>query len=261
MKRRLPTSSITESLSRAQDLLKRARHAVALTGAGVSTPSGIPDFRSPESGLWLQVNPFEVASLRAFCRHPEVFYDWIRPMVRLVLEALPNPAHVALAELEQMGMLQTTITQNIDGLHLRAGSSRVVEIHGHFRTATCIRCYQRTPGEQVLDHLQGSTGVPACQQCGGVLKPDIILMGEQLPFAEVQASYQEARRCDLMLIAGSSLTVEPAASLPELARQSGASLILVNLEPTWVDPVAEIVIHADVAQVLPELVNGLRQMS
>jgi NAD-dependent deacetylase len=256
----MPASAIAESLSRAQDLLRRAHHGVALTGAGVSTPSGIPDFRSPESGLWQQVNPFEVASLGAFRRHPDVFYDWIRPMVSLVLEAAPNPAHVALAELEQMGMLKATITQNIDGLHLRAGSSRVVEIHGHFRTATCISCYHRVPGDQVLNQLQGTSGVPTCEQCGGILKPDIILMGEQLPFTELQASYQEARHCDLMLIAGSSLTVEPAASLPELARRSGASLILVNLEPTWVDTVAEVVIHADVAQVLPELVNGLRQM-
>ncbi len=257
----MPASTIAESFSRVQDLFRRASHAVALTGAGVSTPSGIPDFRSPESGLWQLVNPFEVASLGAFRRHPDVFYDWIRPMVRLVLGASPNPAHVALAELEQMGMLRATITQNIDGLHLRAGSSRVVEIHGHFRTATCINCYQRTPGEHVLNHLANSSGVPTCSHCGGVLKPDIILMGEQLPYAELQASYQEARRCDLMLVAGSSLTVEPAASLPELARRNGASLILINLEPTWVDPVAEVVIHADVAQVLPELVNGLRRMS
>ena len=247
-------------MSRAQDLLRHANHAVALTGAGISTPSGIPDFRSPESGLWEQVDPFEVASLRAFRRHPDVFYSWIRPMVRLVLEASPNPAHLALAALEQMGILKATITQNIDGLHLRAGSSRVVEIHGHFRTATCIRCYGRAPGDQVLDQLQGSSGVPTCPQCGGVLKPDIILMGEQLPFAELQASYQQARTCDLMLVAGSSLTVEPAASLPELARRSGASLVLVNLQPTWLDTAAEVVIHADVAQVLPELVNGLRRM-
>jgi len=255
----MPAGAIADSISRVQDLLRHASHSVALTGAGVSTPSGIPDFRSPESGLWEQVDPFEIASLRAFRRHPDVFYNWIRPMVRLVLEATPNPAHVALAALEQMGMLKVTITQNIDGLHLHAGSSRVIEIHGHFRTATCINCYQRTPGDQVLDHLQRSSAVPTCQQCGGVLKPDIILMGEQMPFAEIQASYQEARICDLMLVAGSSLTVEPAASLPELARRNGASLILVNLQPTWLDSVAEVVIHADVAQVLPEIVNGLRQ--
>ena len=256
----MPASATADSISRVQDLLRHASHAVALTGAGVSTPSGIPDFRSPESGLWEQVDPFEIASLRAFRRHPDVFYNWIRPMVRLVLEATPNPAHVALAALEQMGMLKATITQNIDGLHLYAGSSRVIEIHGHFRTATCINCYHRTPGDQVLDHLQRSSAVPTCAQCGGVLKPDIILMGEQMPFAEIQASYQEARICDLMLVAGSSLTVEPAASLPELARRSGAGLVLVNLQPTWLDSVAEVVIHADVAQVLPKIVNGLRQM-
>lgn len=252
---------ILEQISQAQELLQHSIRAVALTGAGVSTPSGIPDFRSPESGLWLQVNPYEVASLTAFRRHPERFYDWIRSLARTVAEASPNSAHVALAELEQMGMLKTTITQNIDGLHFRAGSCRVIEIHGHFRTATCINCYQRTSGDQVLAELQTECGVPTCGQCGGVLKPDVILMGEQLPFAEVQLSRREAQACDLMLVAGSSLTVEPAASLPDVARRSGASLILVNLEPTWLDSAADVVIHADVAEILPELVSGLRSMA
>ncbi len=254
----MTTASTTAGqIRRAQELLKTSSYAVALTGAGVSTPSGIPDFRSPESGLWQLVNPFEVASLAAFRRHPERFYNWIRPMVQSVLEALPNPAHVALAELERMGLLKSTITQNIDGLHLRAGSSRVVEIHGHFRTATCIGCYQRSPGDQVLTLLQRNAGVPTCEHCGGILKPDIILMGEQLPVAEVHASRHEARICDLMLVAGSSLTVEPAASLPEVARRGGARVILINLEPTWLDSAADVVIHADVADILPALVSGL----
>jgi NAD-dependent deacetylase len=176
-------------------------------------------------------------------------------MIRLVQEASPNPAHLALAAMEHAGVLRAIITQNIDGLHARAGSRRVIELHGNFRRATCIGCYQVVPGEAVLQHLLTHDTVPTCLQCGGVLKPNIILYGEQLPFSEVQESHEEARRCDLMLVVGSSLTVEPAASLPELARQHGARLILVNLQPTRLDTIADIVIHADVAQILPRLVD------
>jgi NAD-dependent deacetylase len=197
----------------------------------------------------------EIASIYAFRRQPNVFYDWIRPMIRLVQEATPNPAHFALAAMEQAGVLRAIITQNIDGLHARAGSRRVIELHGNFHRATCIGCYQVVPGETVLQHLLTHDTVPTCRQCGAVLKPNIILFGEQLPFSEVQSSHEEARRCDLMLVVGSSLTVEPAASLPELARQHGARLILVNLQPTRLDSIADIVIRADVAQILPRLVD------
>ncbi len=246
--------SAAESVLQARELFQQAEYVIALTGAGTSTPSGIPDFRSPGSGVWELVDPMEVASIHAFRRQPNAFYEWIRPMIRLVQDAAPNPAHVALAAMEQAGILQTVITQNIDGLHARAGSRSVIELHGNFRRATCIGCYQVIPGEAVVQHLLAHDTVPTCRQCGGVLKPNIILYGEQLPFSEIQSSHEEARRCDLMLVVGSSLTVEPAASLPELARKHGARLILVNLQPTWLDSIADLVIHADVAQILPRLV-------
>ena len=253
----MPASPMQERILQAQRMLKDAQHAVALTGAGLSTPSGIPDFRSPESGLWQQVDPFAVASLFAFRSRPQAFYDWIRPMVRQVRNAAPNPAHLALARLEMMGILKATITQNIDGLDLLAGSRRVIEIHGNFRSATCIGCYKSNPGEEVLVHLMNDERIPTCKACGGTLKPNVILFGEQLPFSELQASHKETRNCDVMLVAGSSLTTEPAASLPELARQHGARLIFINLQPTWLDDVADVVIHADVAQVLPNIADGL----
>lgn len=246
-------------IRQAQKILRDTKYLVALTGAGVSTPSGIPDFRSPGSGLWEKMDPFAVASLSAFRRHPEAFYDWIRPMIRQVTAATPNPAHRALAELERMGILQATITQNIDGLNLLAGSNRVIEIHGNFRNATCIGCYEVSSGQELLKCLMESEDVPTCPSCGGTLKPNVILFGEQLPFSELQASHDEIRKCDVMLVAGSSLTIDPAASLPKLARRHGAQLIFVNLEPTWLDEVASVVIHADVAQVLPEIVNGLSE--
>lgn len=252
--------SIEASIRQAQELFQDANHAIALTGAGVSTPSGIPDFRSPQSGLWEAVDPFLVASLFAFRSDPQAFFDWIRPMVHQVHDAEPNPAHLALAEMEQIGMIKAIITQNIDGLHSQAGSHRVIEIHGNFRAATCIDCYQNAPGEELVEHLLNHDSTPYCHTCGGVLKPNVILMGEQLPYTELQSANQETRQCDLMLVAGSSLTVEPAARFPELARRNGARLILVNLQPTWLDQVADLVIHADVAQVLPELADALRQV-
>jgi NAD-dependent deacetylase len=164
-----------------------------------------------------------------------------------------------LADLERLGILKATITQNIDGLDLLAGSNRVIEIHGNFRNATCIGCYETSAGQDMIEYLMEHEGVPTCQACGGTLKPNVILFGEQLPFSELQASHEETSRCDVMLVAGSSLIIEPAASLPKLARQHGARLIFVNLEPTWLDDVAEVVIHADVAQVLPEIVDGLSE--
>jgi NAD-dependent deacetylase len=248
-----------DSLAAGVSLLLKSKYAVALTGAGVSTPSGIPDFRSPESGLWERVDPMAVATLWAFRRQPEAFYRWIRPLAEQVTEARPNPAHMALSKMEQLGILRAIITQNIDGLHRRAGSKQVIEMHGHFRTATCLDCYRSTAGEVVLEQLMEEDTVPACPVCGGTLKPDVILFGEQIPFAALQAAYSETTNCDLILVAGSSLTVEPAASLPILAKEHGANFMLVNLQETPLDDLADVVIHDDVASVLPALAEAVRE--
>ena len=250
--------TLAATILQVQQILSKAQYAVALTGAGISTPSGIPDFRTPGSGLWERADPYQVATLNAFRHRPESFYDWLRPTVRSVQEAKPNPAHQALVELEKIGVLKAIITQNIDDLHHRAGSRRIIELHGHFRTATCIHCYQTVPGEVVLEFLMNQGGVPTCEKCGGVLKPDVILFGEQLPLEAVRASHSEARRCDLMLVAGSSLLVEPAASLPSLAAANGARLVIVNLQPTPMDRFADAVVHADVAEVLPALAGAMK---
>ncbi|HSJ54799.1 MAG TPA: Sir2 family NAD-dependent protein deacetylase, partial [Anaerolineae bacterium] len=211
-----------EKIRRAAELICRSRHVVAFTGAGHSTASGIPDFRSPDSGLWEKHNPMLVASVWAFRLNPKTFYDWIRPMADLVLTARPNLAHEALADLEAMGYLRTIITQNIDNLHQRAGSRRVLELHGHLREATCIRCYKVEPIDPVFHNLVREGHVPRCT-CGGVFKPNVILFGEQLPVRILNEAMAEARRCDLMLVAGSSLEVTPAADIPFLAVESGAT--------------------------------------
>jgi NAD-dependent deacetylase len=232
---------------------------IALTGAGHSTRSGIPDFRSPHSGLWEKANPMLVASIWGFRLNPRTFYDWIRPLVGRLLTASPNPAHLALADLEQMGYLKRIITQNIDNLHQRAGSRRVLELHGHLREATCIRCYKIVPIDASFEQTVLDGRVPRCE-CGGVLKPNVILFGEQLPVRVLNAAMAEARNCDLILVAGSSLEVTPAADIPFVALESGAKAIIVNLEPTCLDDRADVVIHGDVALALPAIVEAVKQM-
>jgi len=200
-----------EQLARAAELLRGADYAVALTGAGHSTPSGIPDFRSPDSGLWTQADPLAVATLFAFRLRPQSFYDWIRPLARVMLEAQPNPAHHALAQLEAAGLLKSVIPQNIDGLHQKAGSRQVHEVHGHMREATCMSCSQVVPSDSLIEGFVESGNVPRCP-CGGVMKPNVILFGEQLPLNVLTAARQDTMDCDLMLVIGSSLTVESHTS-------------------------------------------------
>lgn len=241
-------------IERAAEMIRGSQYMVALTGAGHSTPSGIPDFRSPESGVWERDNPMLVASIWSFRLNPKTFYSWVRPLVKTMIEARPNPAHVALAELEQRGILKAVITQNIDTLHQRAGSHRVLELHGHMRTATCIRCYQEVPADALLQQIILDGKVPHCE-CGGVLKPNVILFGEQLPIREYNQAVAEVKKCDLILVAGSSLEVLPAADLPFVAVRHGAKGIIVNLEPTSFDHQAGVVIYGDVASVLPRIVE------
>jgi len=245
------TGEYTNEIARTAELVRKARHAVALTGAGSSTPSGIPDFRSPGSGVWEHVNPMEVASIYNFRRHPDRFYSWIRPMMSLLLTAEPNPAHVALAEMEAGGWLKAIITQNIDNLHQRGGAREVLELHGHMQEATCISCYRVVPSRALVDEFLASDEVPRCAECGGVMKPNVVLFGEQLPIKVVNAAMAHIRKSDLMIIAGSSLEVVPAAQLPLQVHQQDGHLIVVNLTPTYVDDIAEVVIHGDMAQVLP----------
>ncbi len=250
---------LEEKIKQGAELIHQSRRMAAFTGAGHSTTSGIPDFRSPDSGLWEKHDPMLVASIWAFRLNPKNFYDWIRPMVDTLSNAEPNPAHDALAELEQLGHLQVVITQNIDNLHQQAGSRRVLELHGHLREATCVRCYKKVSVDPAVVQYIRNGQVPRCE-CGGVMKPDVILFGEQLPIRVLNQAMDEARRCDLILVAGSSLEVTPAADIPFLAVDSGAKAIMVNLEPTAFDSRADVVIHGDVAEILPRLVETVSAM-
>ena len=247
----------SDTFSTAVDLLRHAEHLVALTGAGISTGSGIPDFRSPASGLWERYNPAEVASLYGFRHHPERFYEWIRPLARTILTAAPNPAHLALAQLESAGRLKATITQNIDMLHARAGSRNVHEVHGHLREVTCVYCFRTFPADHHINRFLETNTLPRCPDCGNALKPNVILFGEQLPALAMKEARREARRCDAMLVVGSSLEVYPAADLPVFAHRNGARLIFVNLMETALDSLAQVVIHGDAVDVLPRLADAL----
>lgn len=246
--------SENESLSAAAALIRRARHLTVLTGAGISTPSGIPDFRS-DRGLWQRYDPLEVASLQAFRLHPERFFAWMRPLAAEIMRAQPNAAHQALAYLEQQGIPMTIITQNIDRLHQKAGSQHVIEVHGSLDTMTCTGCYHTVEAAPFMEPYLAEGAVPHCPTCGSILKPDVILFGEQLPYWAYEQALEAARTCDVMLVAGSSLEVMPVAGLPVVALERGADLIVVNQSPTYVDVRATAVFHDDVATVLPAIAS------
>jgi len=249
-------------ITKAAALISHSTHVVAFTGAGISTDSGIPDYRSPDSGIWTNVDQLKVASIHGFKQDPSAFYAWVRPITDLILSASPNAAHTALVNLEQMGRLKSIITQNIDMLHTRAGSSAVFELHGHMRTGTCIHCFQKYDGKQMIQKFLDDGEIPRCEQCSrGVIKPDVILYGEQLPIRVFNAAQEATRNSDLMIIVGSSLEVVPASDIPILAARTGAKIIIINLEPTPADHMADVVIHARAAEVLPAIVSQVERVS
>ena len=244
-----------EATHLAADLIKKSHLTVTLTGAGISTPSGIPDFRSPGSGLWNRVEPMEVASLSAFRHNPEQFYKWFQPLAAQVLSAKPNPAHTTLAKLEAEGYISTIITQNIDGLLSRAGAKNVLEVHGSLNTLSCTNCYRLIPSSSIIDEYINECKIPLCPTCGSVLKPNIILYEEQLPVSTWKKAEVACQNCGLMLVAGTSLEVMPSARLPVQAMDHGAKLIIINHAATFMDVRANVVIHADVAEILPQIMN------
>ena len=237
----------------AADLIRQAKHAVILTGAGLSTPSGIPDFRSTGSGLWSKDEPLEVASLNTFRTNPDRFFAWFRPLASQIFYAQPNKAHLALAELEKVGYLKSVITQNIDTLHQKSGSKTVIEMHGTMQTLTCTQCYHQVNAESYLAPFVETGKIPRCPKCNEILKPDVILFGEQLPQAAWTQAQKQARQADLVLVAGSSLEVLPVAGLPMQALDKGAHLIIINNMPTYLNVRADAEFFEDVSLILPAI--------
>lgn len=235
--------------------LLEARRAVALTGAGVSTESGIPDFRSG-SGLWQDVDPMSVASIRGFLEDPKGFYRFWREKFANLTTAEPNVTHRVLADLEGQGSLASVVTQNIDGLHRKAGQERVHEVHGSFQQARCLRCGASYPMSEVFEQVR-RWEVPHCDACGGLLKPDVVLFGEALPPAFEEAA-RDVDQADALIVLGSSLEVYPVADLVPRARARGGRIILVNRDPGPYDAVADLVVHAELGHVMDELSTRLR---
>ena len=248
-----PALASNAAIEDAAVLIRNAKRAVVLTGAGISTPSGIPDFRSEGSGLWSRTEPMEVASLTTFRTAPERFFHWFQPLASQIFNAEPNAAHRALAAFEQSGYVRMIITQNIDVLHQKAGSKNVVEMHGTLRTVSCTNCFQKFDSHPFLQPYIETGQIPQCLSCNGILKPDVILFGEQLPQSAWYEAQRAARQCDLMVIAGSSLEVLPVARLPMQALDRGAHLIIINNTPTYLNVRADVVIMDDVATTIPEI--------
>ena len=222
-------------------LIRGRGPVVVLSGAGMSTESGIPDFRSA-SGLWAEVDPFEVASIDAFRRDPVRVWRWYGPRIRSLLDAEPNAGHRALAELERAGHVAAVVTQNIDTLHSRAGSTDVTEVHGSIRSSVCLACGHREPLDGVLAQLADAE-VPVCPGCSEILKPGVVMFGELLPVEALQRAERLAREAGAMLVVGSSLEVWPVAGLPGKTVAAGGALAILNRDPNPFDEVASLVVR------------------
>ena len=236
-------------------LVRERQPCVVLTGAGVSTESGIPDFRSSD-GVWAEFDPAEYATIDAFRRDPEKVWRFYGRRFAMLLDAEPNPAHVALAELERRGLVAAVITQNIDLLHERAGSRNVVEVHGSIRTSTCPFCRTTYDLDKVLGLLR-ERDAPRCPECATVLKPDVVFFGELLPAAAIDRAFELAREARLLLVVGSALEVHPVAGLPLETLLAGGALAIVNRGPTALDDRAVLRVEGAAGDVLRALVDGL----
>ena len=245
-----------EPAVRLAELIHANQPCVALTGAGASTESGIADFRSP-TGIWAEFDPMEYATLGAFRRDPEKVWRFYAPRVSLLTDAEPNRVHLALAELEALGLLRAVVTQNIDRLHERAGSREVVEVHGSIRSSTCPGCGSTYELVRVFELLEAGDGAPRCEACGAVLKPGVVFFDELLPPEAIDRAFELAREAALLIVVGTSLEVWPVAGLPGETLDAGGRVAVVNEAPTPVDGRAELVVREPAGEILAAVVSLL----
>jgi NAD-dependent deacetylase len=251
------SAAVSERADRVAELLAGSASAVVLTGAGVSVPSGIPDFRTPGTGLWEKIDPMEVAHIDVFRRDPDRFWTFYGNRFATLDDKQPNAAHEAIAELERRGLIRGVITQNIDRLHRKAGSQRIVEVHGSIESSVCLACGAREPISRVLEKLEAGIATPRCDACETPLKPDVVLFGEFLPEQAMSDAYALASEADLMLAIGSSLEVYPVASLPGVTIEHGGRLALVTQGPTPYDRQADVKLSGDVVDELEAVLAAL----
>ena len=242
---------------RVAELLKASERAVVLTGAGVSVPSGIPDFRTPGSGLWEKVNPMEVAHIDVFRREPDRFWSYYGERFASLRDRRPNRAHAVIAELESRGFVRGVVTQNVDRLHRMAGSGCLVEVHGSIERSICPECGGAVGIDRVVEMLGATAGAPECEACIAPLKPDVVLFGELLPEQAMADAYALAAEADLLLCIGSSLEVHPVASLPEVTLDGGGRLAIITQGPTPYDREAEVKLSGDVVAELEAVLAAL----
>jgi NAD-dependent deacetylase len=236
------------TVDRLAALMRECRPCVVLTGAGVSTESGVPDFRSP-TGIWAQFDPFEYGSIEAFRADPAKVWSFYAPRFSMLTQAEPNDAHRALADLERRGFVHAIVTQNIDLLHERAGSGDVVEVHGSIRTSSCPECGATYTLAEMLELLDGAAA-PTCTRCGAIVKPDVVFFGELLPARAIERAFELAREARLLLVVGSTLEVQPVASLPLETLGRGGSLAIVNRGPTALDGLATLKLDGGAGEIL-----------
>jgi len=239
------------------DLLRESERAVVLTGAGISVPSGIPDFRSPGTGLWENVDPMEVAHIDAWRRDPDRFWNFYSQRFVSLIDKRPNEAHLALAELERRGLVRAVITQNIDRLHRLAGSERLIEVHGSIDRSVCMECGGKVSLDHVVKLLEADDGAPLCEACVAPLKPDVVLFGELLSERALSEAQQLAMDADLMICVGSSLEVYPVAGLPAMTHGGGGRIVLITQGPTPYESEAEVKLDGDVVTELNAVLAAL----
>ncbi len=244
-----------EDIERAARLIVKRLPLAALTGAGISADSGIPTFRGKD-GLWRRFRPEELATPEAFARNPRLVWEWYRWRMEIIARAKPNPGHTALAELEKLGVLRCIVTQNVDGLHQRAGSRNVIELHGNIWRAKCTRCGYRVTFDKPPDTLP-----PLCPRCGGLLRPDVVWFGEPIP----EEAWSKALECisgaRSLLIVGTSGVVYPAALLPRIARERGALIVEVNVEPSALtEELVDVFLEGKASEVLPRLASAIKRL-
>jgi NAD-dependent deacetylase len=249
-------------ISQAAEWIYDSKRLIVFVGAGLSTESGIPDFRSP-GGLWDRYNPedFSYQNFIASEKSREKYWQMATEMYRTLRQARPNPAHLAIAELEKLGRLDRVITQNIDGLHFKAGNSegKVIELHGTALFVYCLTCQKRYDRDEIQGRLQKGVKVPYCDHCGGILKPATVSFGQSMPERETQEAFERAALSDLFIVIGSSLVVQPAASLPQVAKRNGARLMIINREATPLDGIADLVIHGQAGPIMAGIVEGVKK--
>lgn len=251
-------SEFENKTSFAAKLINEADYIVVLTGAGISTPSGIPDFRTPKTGLWEKNDPMLVASLSSFLNQPMVFFNWLKSLVKDIHFANPNAAHESLAILEKENKLKTIVTQNIDNLHQKAGAKNVIEVHGSISELVCLDCnIQITFDEHLVNNFIGNFEIPKCEHCKKFLKPSITLFEEMLPVNAWDSAFGHFQKADLVIVIGSSLEVYPANQLPAISVSNGAKLIINTFSSTPMDKQADLLLPFNVIEVWPKILQKL----